>query len=340
MKTEGEIISEVAGSDTLAVLSKAEMDTQITTAKMYPRNLKKFRENSLAMVTMSEKVAGECIYALPRGDKNIEGPSARFAEMLVSNWGNCKAGARVIAEEKDYVVAQGVFHDLETNVAITYEVKRKITNRQGKRYNADMIGVTANAACSIGLRNAILKGIPKAMWDEMYEAARLKIVGDTKTLPNKIADALQYLQKYGATEEMVLNKLNLAAVKDMTADHLVTLRGLATSIKGGDTTVEFAFGPDTEEKKGGAEDVMERVNSTKEKKEPDSKKVNTKEEVPTEKQDIKTELRWALRDHYKKDQLKIQKYLGSKDIDDIDDATDKQCQVAIKGLKGLASFPI
>lgn len=56
------------------------------------------------------------------------------------------------------MTAQGVFHDLERNVAITYEVRRRIVDKNGRRYKPDMIGVTANAACSIALRNAILRG--------------------------------------------------------------------------------------------------------------------------------------------------------------------------------------
>lgn len=326
---EGEIISEVAGSETLAVLSKAEMDVQITTAKMYPRDLKRFKDNSMAMATMSEKVAGECIYALPRAGKNIEGPSARFAEILASNWGNCRAGTRVVGEEKDYIIAQGVFHDLETNVAITCEVKRKITNKQGKRYNADMIMTTANAACSIALRNSVLKGIPKAMWDEMYEAARKTIVGDSKTLANKIADALGYLQKIGATEEMVLTKIGVSAKEDLTADNLITLKGLATAIKDGDTTVERAFGPDLEDKEGGAQDLMGRMEE-KEKK-PQEREKESKKEAPAK--SIKNELTAAVRKHFDGDMVEMQKYLGSKDIDDIKDATDEQCNIALKELK-------
>ena len=93
--------------------------------------------------------------------KTIEGPSARFAEVIASAWGNSRAGARVIDDRGDFVVAQGVFHDLERNVAITYEVQRRITDRQGRRFKTDMIGVTANdeahAARRLGFRGRILR---------------------------------------------------------------------------------------------------------------------------------------------------------------------------------------
>jgi hypothetical protein len=246
---------------TLAVLTKAEIDTQISTAKQYPRSIKRFRDEALEMVTLTERIAEECIYAPPRDGKTIEGPSARFAEVVASAWGNCRAGARVVGEETDFVIAQGVFHDLERNVAITYEVKRRIVDKYNRRYKPDMIGVTANAACSIALRNAILKGIPKAFWTDMYEAARQTAIGDAKTLANKRADMLGYFQKLGATPEMICATLEVPGVEDIGLEELAKLKGIATAIKEGDTTVEQVFAvPAREEKTGkGAEGLKEKL---------------------------------------------------------------------------------
>ncbi len=266
--TEREIhvpASAVVESQTLALLNKSEIDQQIATAHRYPRSIKRFIEEATALVTLNDQVAQECIYALPRDGKTIEGPSARMAEIIASCWGNSRAGARVVAEDGEFVTAQGAFHDLERNVAITYEVKRRIVDRQGRRYKPDMIGVTANAACSIALRNAILKGVPKAFWSSMYDAARHVIMGDAKTLTNRRADALAYLQKLGATQEMVLNLLGVPGVEEITPEMLVTLRGIATAIRDGDTTVEQAFaGSDAAPAEpgdgdAGANDIAERL---------------------------------------------------------------------------------
>lgn len=239
-----EVQTMTAESGMVAVLNKSEIDQQIATAHKYPRSIKRFRDESLQMVTLNERVAESCIYALPRGNKTIEGPSARFAEVVASAWGNCRAGARTISDQGDFVTAQGVFHDLERNVAITYEVQRRITDSKGKRYNTDMIGVTANAACSVALRNAILKGVPKAFWDDMYQAARQTVMGDFKTLGNRRADALKAFLSFGVTEAQVFAKLGISGVEDITLEHLVTLRGLLTAIREGDTTPEQAFSAD------------------------------------------------------------------------------------------------
>ena len=246
-------------SNSLEIMTRTEAESAVATAKMYPRDLKVAQQELVDLVTMNEKVASDCIYCIPRGGKTVEGASARFAEALISSWGNIVAGARVIGEDGDFIVSQGVCHDLQKNTKIMYEVKRKIVDKNGKRFNADLIQVTSNAACSIALRNSALKCIPKPFWEPAYESAKQTVIGDAKNLPNLIADALGYLQKFGATEVMVLELLKVDARDKITEDHIVTLRGLATAIKDGDTTVSQAFGSGVEEKKGGAADVMEKV---------------------------------------------------------------------------------
>jgi hypothetical protein len=235
------IVAEVVDTTTLSAITQAEIDSQIATAKRYPRSIRRFMDEATEMVTLSEEIAGECMYALPRGGKTIEGPSARFAEIVASSWGNCRAGARIVSEEEKFIVAQGVFHDLERNVAITYEVKRRITDKYGNRYNDDMVGTTGNAACSISLRNAVLKGVPKAFWKSLYDEARKCAIGDVKTLPNKRATMLAAFAKMGVTEDMVLSSMEAKGIEDIGLDELATLRGLFQAIKDGDTTVEQAF---------------------------------------------------------------------------------------------------
>ena len=251
--TEGKNVENamVAESGMVAVLNRSEIDQQITTARRYPRSVAVFIRKASELVTLDESIARQCIYALPRDGKVIEGASARFAEIVANSWGNCRAGARVVDDSGEFVTSQGVFHDLEQNVAITYEVQRRITNRKGERFSADMIGVTANAASSIALRNAILKGVPKAYWEGIYRKARATIAGDYKTLANKRATAFQEFQIFGVTEAQIVAKLGKAGAADITGDDLVILFGLLTAIRDGDTTPEQAFGDEGEKKPAG-----------------------------------------------------------------------------------------
>lgn len=225
----------------LAVLASAEIDKQISTARAHPRSITKFRQTGKEMVTMSEGIARECIYALPRAGKVIEGPSIRFAEIVANAWGNMRNGARVIDIGREFVTTQGFCHDLERNIATTFEVRRRITNARGERYNADMIGVTSNAAASIALRNAILRVVPKAFWAEIYYDARSLIAGDIKTLPSRRAEMMKAAMVIGATPEKIYGVLGVKGVDDITIEHMIVISGLLTAIKNGDTTLEEAF---------------------------------------------------------------------------------------------------
>ncbi len=225
----------------LAVLNKSEIFQQIETARRFPRSIVKFRHEALQLVTLDEPTAAECIYALPRDGKTIEGPSARFAEIVNYAWGNTRAGARVISEGEEFVTSQGVFYDLEKNTAISYEVQRRIVDKNGRRFKLDMIGMTANAASSVGLRNAILKGIPKALWKPMYDAARKVVAGDIRTLANRRDEAIKAFAIFGVKPEQIFAAIGVQGVQDITIDHLVALKGLLTAIQDGDTTPEQAF---------------------------------------------------------------------------------------------------
>jgi len=243
--TEGEEGSgtELARIDagSLAILNKSEIEQQVDTAKKYPRSVKRFRDEAMTMATLTESIAEGCIYAVPRGGKTIEGPSARFAEIIISAWGNSRAGARIISEDNETITAQGFFFDVERNVTIALEIKRRITDKHGRRYNTDMISTTGNAAASIAFRNAVLKGIPKAFWADMYEAARKTAIGTVETLVNKRSKMIEYFQKMGITTEAICTTLEIPGVEDIGMDELAVLKGMATALKEGESTPEQLF---------------------------------------------------------------------------------------------------
>lgn len=245
-------------SNALALIARQEIDVQIATAHQFPRSVVNFRSEVGTMATLNDSVASECSYALPRDGKVIEGPSVRFAEILLSSWGNCRAAARVVNEDSQFITAQGMFHDLQKNSAVVFEVRRRITNKHGRRYNDDMIVTAGNAASSIALRNAILKGIPKAFWADLWEQSRKTAKGDHKTLTNRRADALKVFQGYGVTAEKVFAFLHVRGIEEINLDHLVTLRGLATAFKDGEATPEEVF-PDATAAKPAAKPIADQL---------------------------------------------------------------------------------
>lgn len=236
----------VAKPDALERITRAEVDIQIATAHKYPRTqrgLKNILNEALTMATIDEETAASCFYKLPRGGKPIEGPSIRLAEIIASAWGNMNCGARIIADEGSFLVAQGVAHDLEKNVRVSTEVRRRITSKDGKRYSEDMVAVTANAACSIALRNAIFDVIPRSYINNIYGQCKQIAIGDASTLTERRSAALDYLHKMGLTDDRIYAALGKASADDIDLADLETIRGYITAIKTGEITVDTAFPP-------------------------------------------------------------------------------------------------
>lgn len=238
-----EVLSLLDGAGALSAVDRASIDMQIATAKQYPRVVSTSLKEALTLATLDEDTAGSMFYALPRSGKTIEGPSARLAEVMAYAWGNLRVDADIVAEDKTTVTAMGTCFDLEKNVAVRVRVKRRITDKHGKRFNEDMIGVTSNAAISIALRNSVFKVVPRAFVDRIYAAARKASIGQGGTMTQKRQKALDLFAKMGVRPEEIFKVLAVRGLDDIGEDELVTLRGLLNAIKEGDTTVEMTFRP-------------------------------------------------------------------------------------------------
>lgn len=235
------------------VLAKAEIDTQIATAKAYPRNQKTFVDRAIEMATMDQDTAESCFYSLVRNGKDgkteIKGASIRLAEIVASCWGNIHAATRVTENNGKFITAQGVCWDLESNVKMSAEVKRSIQTKNGQTYGTDMQVVTGNAACSIALRNAILKVIPKALVDRIYNAAVSYSVGDQKTIDHKRKAVFERFNKMGIESAKILAFFDKEAIEEFNSEDIATLIGIGTSIKEGITPIDKAFSlDDTDDK--------------------------------------------------------------------------------------------
>lgn len=236
---------EIMAADAIGSIERAQIDVQISTARRYPRTLSKVKERMLSFATLDEETASSCFYTLParRGgdDKPIQGPSVRMAEIALASYQHVKAGSRIIADDGKFIVAQAVVHDLENNVSVSIEVRRRVTSKSGARYSDDMIAVTGNAACSIALRNAVFRVVPRALITPVYEAAKRVAVGDVKSLTTKRAQIIARLKQMGAKDAAILAAVSAEKTEDIDLAKLEVLIGLGTAIKDGEITLETAF---------------------------------------------------------------------------------------------------
>ena len=258
---------EVAVTDlTLQTMMRADLDVQINTAKAWPRSLKAFREEALSTVSLSPVIAESCTYGLPRGkdakgrEKIVEGPSIRFAEIILAAYGNIRVGGRVVMNDGRWVTAQGICHDLQKNTSVTIEVKRSIMQhemrwddakkkmvRTGRmvQMNEDLQTLAGNACTSIALRNAVLKVVPKAYWSEVHDVAKRVAMGTQETLVDRRDKAVKYFGEMGVSVERVCQAVGAQGVEDIDLEKLSQLTKFRTALKNNEATLEAIFPPTT-----------------------------------------------------------------------------------------------
>jgi hypothetical protein len=225
----------------LAVMNRSEIETAMDFAYRHPRSIRRFISEAETLATLNEEIAASCIYTLPRAGKAIVGPSVRLAEICASTYGNLQVASRVLDAEEREIVAQGVTLDLQQNLRVAIEVKRRITKKDGSRYDDDMISVAGAAAAAIARRNSIFQVVPRAYVDMIYRKARAVAVGDAKTLGHRRAAIFHNFGVLGVLAERVLARIGKSAIDDVTLNDMEVLVGLGTAIRDGSLDIDAAF---------------------------------------------------------------------------------------------------
>ncbi len=230
-------------------IMRVEIDSAIATARQYPRDLERALKNIDAMALRNDETAERCFYTLPgRWDKKkgeqsppIQGPSIRLLEIFVGQWGNIRTGARIanIDHVNKILTVHAYAHDLESNSRIDEEVSRRFYGGEDGLNNA--IG----AARSIGIRGAVKRLIGPFV-EETYEKCKTAVAnsGDPK---EQFERALKWFTEQGATAEQVYRFSGVDKPENAARVQVMRLRGLATAIKEGFTTISLAFAPPPEQ---------------------------------------------------------------------------------------------
>lgn len=291
---------QVPQAELLQAINRSEVDMQIATAKQYPRHIPTVLNQIVTLATMDTETAEDCFYVLRRkgegGNKAIEGLSVRMAEIIAGAWGNMRVQTRIIGNDGKTITAQGVCHDLETNVAVSVEVKRRITDKYGKTYSEDMQVVTGNAASAIAFRNAVLKVVPKAVTKNVVAQVKQVAMGQSLDMETSRQRMIDYFSKLGVDEKLLLEYLEIKKREEIDKEMVFELRALANAIKEGTTSVEEAFMKPVEEKRQ-ANNAKQKAMEAKEKaaaaaarqnkttQTPEAKPAKKQEEAPAKQPD-------------------------------------------------------
>ncbi len=287
--TMGNVPSSIAYADPSAVASaeqaKARIQSAYIMAMQRPRNFDQARINILRSCDRPG-FAELAEYAKPIGGSNIIGPSIRFAEECVRNWGNMDVTQQVVYDDETVRRITVTVTDYETNASFSSSVQIEKTverkNSSGRevlseRINSrgekvflvkateDEIANKQGSAISKAMRNDVLRLIPQDLIAEALERARETLKKKDRTDPDsarkKLSDAFA---KIGIMPNDLKEYLghDLAQIQP---SELQELRGIYQSISDGQSKWSDYVTPPQEEESAQASDAKRKLHNLKEK---------------------------------------------------------------------------
>lgn len=218
-----------------------------------PRNYMQARQRILD-ACKRPAFAASVEYAKPVGGSSVRGPSIRFAELAVQQWGNIRVDTSTTFESDDFRKIRVQVLDLETNTCfgkgITVnktverskadgrEVLRQRTNTQGKpvyivRATEDELATKEAAAISKVVRNEGLRLIPQDIIDEALEVARAARRGDVADPQERIRKVCDLFAAIRVTPDDLSHYLG-CPVDKASPVQIDDLQTVYTAIKSGE----------------------------------------------------------------------------------------------------------
>jgi hypothetical protein len=241
---EGGLIRE---NSALAAAQEAksiqEIQAALIIAQKFPRRPSQSFENIMAACERPF-LAEQAMYAYPRGNQVVTGPSIRLAEVLAQNWGNIECGIRELSQSDGVSEVEAYAWDYQTNYRSNkiFHVPHERHTKQGKKRLTDprdIYELVANQG-SRRLRACILAVIP----GDIVEAAVKKCEKTLSSGKEPIGDRIRKLieafnemdVKVEHLEERLGHKLEVTSEAE-----LVTLRAIYKSLKDGMASREDFF---------------------------------------------------------------------------------------------------
>jgi len=237
-------------------LAKQRLQAGYTIAIQKPRNQEQARQNLLAACRRL-RFAEKAEYSKPVGNQKISGPSIRFAETALREWGNIRSDIAVVYEDQTVRRIQVNMIDFETNSQFTKELSISKTVERRNSKGREVVGERENtygdtvyivlatddelsnkeaAAISKAVRNEGLRLIPSDIIDEALDTARETMAKEIKENPDsnkrKVIDAFGTIGvKVKALEEYLGHDMDVCSPSEIGE-----LRSIFSSIKDGESS--------------------------------------------------------------------------------------------------------
>lgn len=238
--------------------AKARIQSGYIMAYQKPRDPMVSRDNILKACRRSE-FAEKAEYVKPVGNKSIKGPSVRFAELALREWGNIMTEVTTLYEDDNIRRVRVSALDLETNAQFTRDVqiKKTIERKSKKNRDDDFISERKNSSgetiyvlratdeemytkesawVSKVLRNEGLRLIPTDIIEEGMVQAR-KTIAD-KTIKDPEGEKKKLLDAFSGIgiSPKEIQKYIKHPMDIITPSELINLRVIYQSIRDGEST--------------------------------------------------------------------------------------------------------
>jgi hypothetical protein len=245
---------DIVKVDNTALMVKAEIDSQVTTAKAYPRDLAISVKKAMSTACFNQAIAQACMYTKPVGKSDtVTGASIRLAEIMIAAWGNIHCSTRLVRNDSKFISIEAIVIDRENNLIYSETVERSImtsakNGQTPRQYSYDMIQNTSAAGASIALRRAAFRLFGKAYVDLIYEATRQvatgkkqSVLNDSETFEVTREKKIRLFQKSGIEPEKIFAYFEVNSIEEITPENLEIIIGIQNNIKEGDLKKEEAF---------------------------------------------------------------------------------------------------
>lgn len=223
----------------------SEVQAAVFMAKRFPRD-----ENAalarIAQTCKRKGLAEKALYTYPKGGQNVSGPSIRLAEAIAQAWGNMQAGVVELEQKPGESLCMAYCWDVETNFRDTkiFTVPHAIQTKKGLKPLTDPREIYEHIANQGARRKraCILSVIPKDIVDAAIDECQRTLSGSYKEpLIDRLRKMVNVFQSELSVPLSAIEKYIGYKLDSFTEMDMVTLRGVYTSIKDGNSSREAYF---------------------------------------------------------------------------------------------------
>ena len=259
------VIQSMNGNNSVAIFSdpaaiaaaesaKARIQAAYIMALQKPRNYDNSRLKILAACKRPD-FAEKCEYTKPVGGNTITGPSIRFAELALREWGNISYENQVVFDDMNVRRIRVTVTDLESNATFSKEIQlsKSVERKNSKgreviserlnsygdtvylvRATEDEVATREAALISKALRNEGLRLIPQEIVEEGMAVARQTVQSRDRKDPDAARKQLtEAFFAYGV-KPMELEKYLGHSLDQCQPDELQELRSIYAAIRDGE----------------------------------------------------------------------------------------------------------